>query len=147
MIFYKINMLNIYFQQNNYFFCFKRNLSCQPDIRICPPFCYTNYDVSKNEWTQNGARLTLCSSAREFQSLVVIHRKLVFDTTFLHRVHHERPVGDCPPDTVVVQERKPPAFTSSVHPIKPCHLHSLQASWTATQASMQRRRVECDQYS
>lgn len=40
-----------------------KNPSFQPDNQFRPPFCFQrNRDVSENEWTQNGFRLTLSLS-------------------------------------------------------------------------------------
>lgn len=86
-----------------------------------------------------------CVRQREFHSLVVVHCKLVCDATFLLRMHHEGPIAGCPPWHTVVQEKRPSAFTSSVHLILTCaipalfKLHSLKHQC--------REGVEFDRYS
>lgn len=116
-------------------------LLCQSDSWICPPFCrHWKYDVSKMSGHKMAADLR-CVRQREFHTLIVVHCKLVFDATVLLRVHHERPIAGCPPDTQLYRRKDLQLLLPLSIWFEPCHPRSRQALWTATQASVQRRSI------
>lgn len=135
MIFYNIKMLNIYF----HIFVFKKQIELPArHSNLSTILLHKVWRFKK--WVDTKWRQTYAVFISERVSLSSCGPLQVgLWCNIPAPVHHDRPIVGCPPDSVVVQERRPPAFTSSVHPIKPCHRRSLQASCTAIQASMQRR--------